>query len=261
MRFAVLGSGSKGNCTLVQSSEASILIDCGFSYAETARRLSSLGVDPQSIDAVFLTHEHSDHSAGLLSVCRRLQIPLYASWGSCTRFDLDSLDVRYISGDEVLEVADLRVHVVTVPHDSREPTQFLVQHAGLKLGVLTDLGYISSHVANHYSDCDALLLECNHDPEMLADGPYPPKLKARVRGNWGHLSNGQAAELLRSIDRARLQHLVIAHISEKNNSINCVQEMLAEFGSEIPRPLFAEQGAHSDWITVTKAPVLAIAEP
>jgi phosphoribosyl 1,2-cyclic phosphodiesterase len=219
-RFASLGSGSRGNATLVQGGDTIVLIDCGFPFKEVRRRCGDLGVDPERIDAIFVTHEHGDHMRGVGAVARGLQRPVWMSHGTWHAADFGALPELnlFCSHDGPLRMGELEVQPVPVPHDAREPAQFVIRWRERSLGLLTDLGSHTPHVLECYRELDALLLECNHDTRMLAEGPYPPALQARVGGAYGHLNNGQAAAILAAIEHARLQYLVAAHLSEKNNT-------------------------------------------
>ncbi|MEM8499636.1 MAG: MBL fold metallo-hydrolase [Pseudomonadota bacterium] len=258
--FASVGSGSKGNATLVKSGSATLLIDCGFSATELLNRLPRLGANGSDIDCVFLTHEHSDHSAGVVSLCRQLNIPLYTSWGSSVALKergakLDTVDVRHINCGECIKVGGLDVFPVLVPHDAREPLQFVIQNKKQRFGILTDIGSISKHVIEHFQNVDSLLLEFNHDSDMLRFGPYPASLKARVGGDWGHLSNAQASLFLEHINLQRLQRILIAHISEKNNSVEAVDAVLqaALRGGHSVEFAYASQDNGSAWMPVLSA--------
>lgn len=221
MRFASLGSGSKGNATLVEVGETRLLIDCGFGLRETVRRLGLMGLEAGDITAILLTHEHGDHAKGAEVLWRRFGIPVYGSFGTLLAVGFDPLHdkgLRPIVLDRPFSIADVSILPVAVPHDAREPCQYLIHSATHTLGILTDLGMITPHVTQAYARCDALYLECNHDLDMLRAGPYPPSLKRRVGGNWGHLNNAQSAALLERIDCGPIQHLVMAHLSEQNNT-------------------------------------------
>ncbi len=218
MRFASLGSGSRGNATLVESGDTCVLIDCGFSVAEMERRLTRLEREPTDISAVLVTHEHADHISGVARLARRYGMPVWMTAGTRAAHKGGEIpDLRVFSTHQNFRIGTLEVQPFPVPHDAREPSQFVFHDGRWRLGVLTDTGSITEHIVRSLDGCDALLLECNHDTQMLAVGPYPPSLKARVGGRLGHLNNQQAAGLLDAIDTGRLQQLVVAHISEKNN--------------------------------------------
>jgi phosphoribosyl 1,2-cyclic phosphodiesterase len=251
MRFASLGSGSKGNATLVKGGDTSVLIDCGFSLRDSLRRLERLQVDPQSIDAVLVTHEHSDHSSGVAALSRKFDIPIYLSYGTRATGRIEGgCEYHCFNCEDELTIGELKVKAVAVPHDAAEPCQFRLQWCERTLGILTDLGSITPHVIENFRDCQALLLEFNHELALLMEGSYPPHLKRRVGGDWGHLSNSQAADLLRRIDSPALSHIVIAHISEKNNSREDAERALLSALDSLDRVIFAEQSTGCDWLTL-----------
>jgi len=221
MRAISLGSGSKGNCTLIASHSSAILIDAGFGVRETQARLEKVGFSPDALMGIFITHEHGDHAQGAARLARAFSLPVYASHGTATGSKLDSVEL--IQDGVSIEVGDIRITPVLVAHDAREPTQFVFESGGVRLGICTDLGSVTPHVVRQFQDLDGLLLEANYDPDMLARGPYPPKLKARVGGPHGHLSNEQAAELLQQVLSPRLKKLVACHLSEKNNTVERVK--------------------------------------
>ncbi len=251
MQFASLGSGSRGNATLVRYADRCILIDCGFTVKETQRRLARLGVEAGQLAAILVTHEHSDHISGVAPLARRFKLPVYMTPGTFKARDLGALPaLQLIHGYRPFALAGIEVQPVAVPHDAREPAQFVLAAAGRRLGVLTDLGSITPHVEGSYQHCDALLLEANHDPAMLASGPYPAALKQRVGGPWGHLSNQQAAAFLAGMEPRRLQHLVVAHISQQNNSLALARDALAEQTEDIDRVHYACQEQGFDWLSI-----------
>lgn len=219
MRFASLGSGSRGNALVVQHYDTTVMIDCGFSIKEVARRLGSLQLDIESLDAIVVTHEHSDHISGVGKLARKYQIPVYATNGTYRGSSLGELPYRReILPELPLAIGDLEVLPFTVPHDATQPCQVVVSDGDRRLGVLTDTGSITPHIISRMTLCDAMVLECNHDEGMLSNGDYPLHLKKRIAGQLGHLSNKQAADLIRCLDTSRLKHVVAAHLSEKNNS-------------------------------------------
>ena len=251
IRFASLGSGSRGNATLVEWSSGTLMIDCGFGLKETEQRLERLGKTPACINAILVTHEHSDHVKGVAMFSRRHRIPVYMTPGTWkSRHFGDLPELRLIQAYESFEINGLMVRPVAVPHDAREPSQFVFEHQGRRLGILTDLGSITPHVEDHYQTLDAMVLEANHDPSMLASGPYPPSLKQRVGGSWGHLSNQQAAGFLQRMDCARLQHLVVAHISQQNNRVDLAKAAFEPVASAIQQITYACQDQGFDWLSV-----------
>jgi len=242
MRFASLGSGSSGNALLVESGRTRILLDCGFGLGETAARLSRLGLEPGDLDAILVTHEHEDHVGGVARVARRYEVAVYLTYGTLCMMDGgrgNLPETVLIDSHSPFAVGDIEVRPYPVPHDAREPAQFVLSDGAVRLGVLTDAGEVTPHMAQMLSGLDALMLECNHDREMLMGGPYPPRLKERIGGRLGHLDNGAAADLARGIDSSRLQHVVAAHLSQQNNTPELARAALA-----------AALGCAPDWITV-----------
>jgi phosphoribosyl 1,2-cyclic phosphodiesterase len=241
MRFASLGSGSRGNATLVEQGSTLLLVDCGFSLRETERRLLRLGRDPAQVSALLVTHEHGDHLAGVALFARRYKVPVWLSAGTRGACRDEIAGAQVFNSHAAFAVGDVEVTPFPVPHDAREPTQFVFGNGVQRLGLLTDTGSLTAHIEQQLSGCDALLLECNHDRTMLANGIYPPVLKARVGGDYGHLSNAQAAALLRRIDNSRLQPIVAAHLSDKNNTPQLAVAALA-----------AALDCNDDWIGVAR---------
>ncbi|MCI0509427.1 phosphoribosyl 1,2-cyclic phosphodiesterase [Chromohalobacter marismortui] len=227
LRFASLGSGSKGNATLVSDGETHVLVDCGFGMREAERRLAQFGLHPRQLDAVLLTHEHGDHIRGVGPLARRYALPVYLTVGTWLSGRLGEVPRHeWVVPQSRFAIKGLEIDAVTVPHDAREPVQFRFRAHGRHLGVLTDLGHPSEHVIDAFRGCDALILECNHDRHMLDVGPYPRNLKRRVGGHWGHLANVQAAELLPRLGLDRLQRIVCSHISMENNHPELALEAL-----------------------------------
>ncbi|MFK7830833.1 MAG: MBL fold metallo-hydrolase [Congregibacter sp.] len=273
MRIASLGSGSRGNATLVsidaganaganagadagtQSTAGAVLVDCGFSLREMKRRAREKQFDLGEIRAILVTHEHSDHCSGVAALSRHLQAPVYLTHGTAATGRVDGcFDTCTFNAGDSLQLAGMSVSAVAVPHDAREPVQYVFQHGAQRIGVLTDLGSITAHVTEAFADCDALLLEFNHDSDLLAIGPYPATLKRRVGGDWGHLSNRQAVELLQRLNHQRLQRVVIAHTSDKNNRQECVESAIAaSLPSLLPRVVWASQEAGFEWIELHAA--------
>lgn len=250
MRAISLGSGSKGNCTWISTQSTAILIDAGFGVRETETRLAKHGIDPASIRGIFVTHEHGDHAQGAGRLKRAWNVPVYASHGTATGARLDDF-VPLRDGQSVV-VGDLTITPVLVPHDAREPTQFVFESGPVRLGICTDLGSVSPHVVRQFQDLDGLLLEANYDPDMLARGPYPPKLKQRVGGQHGHLSNQQGLELFQQLLSPRLKTLVACHLSEKNNTPEQVQALWRPHVPETTEFHIASQTDGCAWIDLTE---------
>ncbi len=252
LRFASLGSGSKGNATLVEQGDTCVMVDCGFSTRQTVQRLAHLQRQPEDLSAILVTHEHSDHIKGVLPFARRFGLPVMMTAGTARAASIDAgvaagVDVRLIDSDKAFSVGGLQVSPVSVPHDAREPVQFVFFDGQKRLGVLTDLGNITPHVLEQFKACDGFLVEANHDQKMLAEGPYPYALKQRVGGDWGHLNNGQTARLLSQLNISDLQILVLAHISQQNNSRHRVEAELESVVSALPKTLYACQDEGFDW--------------
>lgn len=226
LRFRNLGSGSTGNATVVESREGltttRLLIDCGLGIRQLQARLEAAGLALEDLDAIFITHEHADHIGCALPLARRLGIPLWMSHGTAEALQLEDepgngLRVCIARDGEPLQIGALQLHPFTVPHDAREPLQLRCSDGARHLGVLTDLGHATPHVANMLAGCHTLLLECNHDPDLLAASGYPPFLKRRVMGPWGHLSNDSAAQLAAQLQHPALSQVIAAHLSQQNN--------------------------------------------
>ena len=242
MRFASLGSGSEGNGLVVEVGTSRLMIDCGFGVRDTAARLARLGLAPRDLDAILVTHEHSDHVGGVAAFGAKHAIPVWLTFGT-----LSVVGERFAGMDRVygfdshdrFAVGAIEVHPFPVPHDAREPVQFVVTDGTVRLGVLTDIGMSTPAVERALSGCDALVLECNHDAAMLSEGPYPPALKARIAGRFGHLDNAASSALLAALDNSRLRHIVAAHLSKQNNTPAHARTALAQ-----------ALGCSDDWIGV-----------
>lgn len=253
MRFASLGSGSRGNALVVQAEDTCVLLDCGLGVRHIIAGLVELGLALEDLDAIFITHEHADHIKGVRSLQKKCGVPVYMTYGTAVAGKcLDLPMLKVLEGFEAVVVGDLGVQPIAVPHDAREPCQFIVsQYAhsnSMKLGLLTDLGSFTPHIISAYAECDAVVLECNHDEEKLEQGPYPYSLKQRVRGDWGHLSNTQASQLLASFDSDKLQWIVIAHISQKNNSDALARQALEAVFPYRDRIVMADQESGFPWL-------------
>ena len=250
MRFASLGSGSRGNATLVEWRDTCVMIDCGFSIRDTTKRLEKLGKTPNDIDAILVTHEHSDHWKGVIPLSAKFNIDVYVTAG-CMRSrkaEERAFPFYIIDSHTQFQVGDLSVTPVPVPHDAREPVQYLFNSDNHQLGILTDVGSLTPHIESAYANCHGLLVEANHDLDMLHSGPYPEFLKDRVSGPWGHLNNQQTASLLSAIDQRHLQQLVIGHISEKNNSLEKVKSAVEAVIQGYGNLHYACQQQGFDWL-------------
>lgn len=218
-RLTVLGSGSSGNCSLVSFGDTRILIDAGFSGKEICRRMELAGIEPNGLDAILVTHEHSDHIKSCHTLSRKFEAPIFCTAGT---YDAVISEKPHFGWQEVIpgrsfNVGKMCVHPISLPHDAADPIGFRVECEGRVLGHMTDFGYASALVKESLKGCDALLVEANHDLDMLKDGPYPWYLKQRIAGRLGHLSNEGFYEMLPEILHDDISHLVIAHMSRTNN--------------------------------------------
>lgn len=250
MRFASLGSGSRGNSLVVEAGGTRILLDCGFGPRQMEARLDRLGFSASDIAAVFLTHEHADHVAGVWACARRYRYRVFLTHGTLTVCDrnADGVDVTVIDSHDPVVFRGLELQPFPVPHDAREPVQYVISDGIARLGVLTDVGEPTVHLERMLTGCDGLVLECNHDEEMLANGTYPPVLKRRIAGRHGHLSNRTAAGLLERIRGDRLRCVVAAHLSEENNRPALARRALANaLGCSDDDVTLADQSHGCDW--------------
>jgi phosphoribosyl 1,2-cyclic phosphodiesterase len=257
LRFKNLGSGSTGNATVVEGRSGSdvsrLLVDCGFGIRQLQTRLALAALRVEDIDAVFITHEHSDHIGCAQALAVRYRIPVWMSAG--THAALGSPDLggwlRVAHDVQAIDLPALSARPFTVPHDAREPLQLRCTDGTAHLGVLTDLGHASDHVLRQLEGCNALMIEANHDPDMLAASSYPTFLKRRIGGRFGHLANAASAEILRTVKHPGLQCVVAAHLSARNNSPERVQGALAAAAGWNPGQIVvASPNAGTDWLAV-----------
>ena len=257
LRFRSLGSGSTGNATVVEASNGlstkRLLIDCGLGLRQLDQRLARAGLAGCDIDAIFVTHEHGDHIGCAQALALRQRIPVWMSSGTFSAIgspDFDGLWCQAADGAGI-DLGEMCVTPFTVPHDAREPLQLHCSDGAVRLGVLTDLGHATAHVLEQLSRCDALLLECNHSPELLAVSSYPPFLKRRVGGNYGHLSNASAAAIARAVCHPGLKAVVAAHLSLQNNRPHLAAKALAQaLDWDAERVGIADAVYGTDWIGV-----------
>lgn len=220
LRFQVLASGSKGNAVLVYSRTTSVLLDAGLSAKELTSRLHQTSLKASQLDAVVVSHEHTDHVRGLGTLSRRFDLPVYLTQGTLDNLPLEIgqlPDIRLFQPGAAFAVGDLRVQPFAISHDARDPAGFVLEHDGHRLGVCTDLGVVTQLVRTRLQGCHGLIVEANHDPELLFNGPYPMPLKQRIRSRHGHLSNAESFELLESVHHGALRIVLFAHLSEVNN--------------------------------------------
>ena len=227
MRFCCLGSGSRGNAFLVEHRATTLLVECGFSPSELRRRLGRYFVNPREIDAVLIGHEHRDHSAAVESLAAD-GIAIYMTAGTARALNFNG--TQTIKSGTPFHIGDMDIFPITVPHDAEEPVQFVFNG---RLGIFTDLGHITNAVRNACQNLEALVVECNYDAKILAaNRRYPARIKERIRGKYGHLENGAAAALVKSVESPLLRHVVAAHISENNNAESSIRRALARVCDE-----------------------------
>ena len=250
LRFASLSSGSRGNALLVEYRDTLLMVDCGLTLKATHARLAALGRDPSDITALVVTHEHGDHIGGVASLSRRYGIPVAMTHGTREASGFNG-ELQLISCHRLFKVGQIAVQPFPVPHDAREPCQFVFSAGGKRLGLLTDTGHITPHITQSLSDCDALAVEANHDFQQLSGGPYPASLKNRVGGAYGHLNNEQTAALIEQVKHDRLQWVTALHLSEQNNDQHTVRNVLSDALRDTPTDLhLASQNDGCDWLTI-----------
>jgi phosphoribosyl 1,2-cyclic phosphodiesterase len=240
LRFASLASGSSGNCLVAEAAGTVCLIDCGLSLTETERRLARLGLEASQVSGLLVTHEHSDHACGAFEFAAAHGTTVYLTHGTLAAMKAegkvhDGVRLVIVNGRQSFFIDGLQVSPFTVPHDAREPVQFVLSDGAARLGVLTDVGTSTPHVQQMLAGLDALVLECNYDRDLLWAGAYPRWLKERIAGPFGHLDNADSERLLAGLDQSRLKHVIGAHLSKQNNrpelaraalarALNCAQD-------------------------------------
>lgn len=250
LTVCVLASGSKGNAIFISDRHTSVLIDAGLSGIEIERRFAQRGINPDLLDAILVSHEHADHIQGVGVLSRRFNVPVYIS--KKTAQPAGSIlgrieDIRHFECGHTFDVKTLAIHPFTISHDANDPAGFTITNNGMKIGIATDLGVVTAMVKEHLKGCQMLILEANHDPDMLINGPYPWPLKQRIQSRTGHLSNQASGKLVKALNHEDLQYVVLAHLSETNNT---PQKALQEVGSVLvdgkPQLHVAVQGECSD---------------
>ena len=256
MKFASLGSGSEGNALLISTqsgtTSTTVMLDCGFGIRETERRLERLHITPANLAGIIVTHEHQDHIGGVFKFARRHRLPVWLTFGTfqAARERCDDIMISFCRDGTAFTIGDLELSPYTVPHDAREPVQYVASDGVLKLGVLTDAGHATSHLIGALGACDALMLECNHDRQMLRDSTYPPSLKQRIGGDYGHLSNQTAGEIVNELDKSRLKRIVGAHLSLKNNTPELARAALTDVVADRVDVIIACQEEGFAWVSV-----------
>jgi len=229
MRFCSLGSGSSGNSYLVSKNNTNILVDGGFSVTELESRMSQKEIKPSEISIILLTHEHDDHSKGVFAFAEKYNKPIYLTYGTlkmCQKRIKKSynLTVNIISPLDTLDLIDFMIYIIPVPHDAREPVQFKFESEEKTLAIITDLGFGNKELINSIQQINALILESNHDEDLLHQSRYPKNLKNRIQSNYGHLSNEESLEILKKLNLNNLKWLGAAHLSKENNSPDLVKD-------------------------------------
>lgn len=256
LRFASLASGSRGNVLLVESGQTLLMVDCGLPYRDVEQRLAAVGRAPADVTAVLVTHEHGDHLRGVATFARRHGTRVLASHGTGRALaalagEDGEIELEPFSSHRELVVGGIDVEPFPVPHDAREPCQFVFAAGRRRLGVLTDTGHVTRHIRERLSGCDALAIEFNHESESLARGSYPPSVKARVASAYGHLSNAQAAACVGALRHGGLQWIMAMHVSERNNSREDVERALGSaLDGRAMNFSIAEQDSAIGWIEI-----------
>lgn len=256
MRFCSLGSGSSGNSFIVQDGVTTLLMDCGFGLNETVSRLNRYGLSADKLNAILLTHEHEDHIKGAFSFSNKYKIPIYLSHGTfkmCKKRINDNYDINFniIESTQPFMINDIEVTPIPVPHDAREPFQFMFKSNSKSIAIITDLGFVTNHLIKTIKEIKALVIEFNHDKAMLINSDYPQSLKDRVSGMYGHLENMESIKLLKSINYEGINWIAAAHLSEKNNDENLVRRLISDATSKDMKLIkVIDQMNGVDWLNV-----------
>ena len=219
--FQSIVSGSSGNCTIICSNNTKILIDCGISGKKITAYLNDMGICPEEIDRILVTHEHIDHTKGIGILSRKFNIPILASegtWEGMEIGDIEESNILKFTKNLSFEIGDIKITPFDIPHDALQPTGFVLETQGQKLAIATDIGHISNSVVKNLTGCNGVLLEANYDEHLLQTGPYPPHLKSRISGNKGHLANKEAGSLACYLAKNGTKRIMLGHLSNENNS-------------------------------------------
>lgn len=239
LEFTTIASGSSGNCVYVGTENTKILIDAGLSGIKTEKALKEINISPENLDAIFVTHEHTDHIEGVGVLSRRYNLPIYATEGTWENMsgkigEISSKNKNIVYPYENIILNDLCLNPFSIPHDAKQPVAYTIKWNNKKIAIATDMGHITKDIIENLRYCDALILESNHDINMLKNGPYPPQLKTRVLGKFGHICNEISGKLLACIMNNNLKNVFLAHISKENNTPDLayitVKNILEEFG-------------------------------
>ncbi len=230
-----------------------VMLDCGFALKETELRLARLGMAPADVSGIVITHEHSDHVGGAFKFARRHRVPVWLSHGTFVAVHMHAhdVDIRFCRDGEPIAIGNLELKPYTVPHDAREPVQYVASDGAHRLGVLTDAGHVTAHMIAALNYCNALVLECNHDRYLLENSVYPPSLKRRIGGAYGHLSNASSTQILQAIDKSRLQMVIGAHLSQQNNTVELAHAAIVAGLGAVPAQIhIACQAEGFNWMEI-----------
>jgi len=255
IRVAALGSGSSGNSLVVQAGDTTLMVDCGFTMKETIARMYTLGITPGDVDAVLISHEHGDHVKGAGPLSRKYGLPIWCTHGTYHKArDNRFASVQLFNAHQPFTIGDITIDPFPTPHDAAESCQFVFEAYSTRFANVTDLGTCTTHVKEKLAGVHGLVVECNYDIDMLANGPYPPSLQARIRSNYGHLGNEQAATLLNHLDHPELQCILLGHLSEQNNSDALALSTIQDNLNERPeRVSVLAQHCASTWFDISSA--------
>lgn len=253
IQIAALGSGSSGNSLLIKADNTLLLVDCGFTMKETQSRLQGLGLSLSDIDAILISHEHGDHMRGVGPISRKFNVPVWLTHGTFHRTRDNRFACYHLfHAHEPFYIGDIEVDPFPVPHDAAEPCQFVFTCNETRFANVTDLGVCTPHVRDKLANVHGLVIECNYDPDMLRNGPYPPSLQARIRSEYGHLGNDQAAQLISQIDHSMLQHVLLGHLSEQNNADSiALAAVQSKLSRDPQRACVLAQHCASQWFVVS----------
>lgn len=226
--FASLGSGSEGNSFLIKTDKTIFMVDCGFNYKETENRLSELGLTFSDINHILITHEHEDHMRAIKMIIKKEKIQISCSYGTAKKIGIvDEVDI--INPGDILVDNDLQVEVVPVPHDAREPCHYVFKKDTLKIGIITDFGSLTPKIIESYSNLNYLVVEANHDANLLMKSSYPTSLKNRIFGKLGHANNDLTFDLISQIKKDKLKKIIFCHLSKQNNQKEIIKHTVKEY--------------------------------
>jgi len=248
LSFASLGSGSEGNSFLIKSNEALIMIDCGFNFKETTKRLSRLNLTFSDINHYFITHEHEDHIKAAPMIYKNENTHISSTYGTAKRLGMEK-KFSLLNYDEVVNINDIKIKVIPVPHDAMEPCHYTFESNNIKVGIITDFGSITEKIIEEYSNLDMLVIETNHDLEMLEKSKYPINLKNRISGPYGHTNNKLTKALFEKLKKSRLKKVIFCHLSKNNNTQEQVRKEFEPYFKKYQCD-FIEQDSVFDWITI-----------